>query len=173
MKTRFQIGDNTNLFDITYVRNLAHAHLLAVEALLQTSTLKTTLPLDTERVDGEAFFITNGTPVYFWDACRRAWQARNLPEDKEFDMARVWVLGTTMAMVIATLLELIMGIFGRSPNFTRVAVKNSAMTRYFNIEKARRRLGYQPIWSLDEGITKGVAECMARIRREEESKKTK
>ena len=88
-------------------------------------------------------------------------------------MARVWVLGTTMAMVIATLLELIMGIFGRSPNFTRVAVKNSAMTRYFNIEKARRRLGYQPIWSLDEGITKGVAECMARIRREEESKKTK
>lgn len=32
-KTHFQIGDNTNLFDWTYVGNVAHAHLLAADKL--------------------------------------------------------------------------------------------------------------------------------------------
>ncbi|VDC04480.1 unnamed protein product [Peniophora sp. CBMAI 1063] len=32
-KTHYQIGDNTNLFDITYVDNIVHAHLLAAEKL--------------------------------------------------------------------------------------------------------------------------------------------
>lgn len=32
-QTHFQIGDNTNLFDWTYVGNVAHAHLLAADKL--------------------------------------------------------------------------------------------------------------------------------------------
>ncbi|TXT08648.1 hypothetical protein VHUM_02776 [Vanrija humicola] len=32
-QTKFQIGDNTNLFDWTYVANVAHAHLLAADKL--------------------------------------------------------------------------------------------------------------------------------------------
>lgn len=32
-QTKFQIGDNTNLFDWTYVGNVAHAHLLAADKL--------------------------------------------------------------------------------------------------------------------------------------------
>ncbi|KAJ3789192.1 C-3 sterol dehydrogenase [Lentinula aff. detonsa] len=32
-KTHFQIGDNNNLFDWTYVENVAHAHLLAADKL--------------------------------------------------------------------------------------------------------------------------------------------
>ena len=33
-KTHWQIGDNTNLFDITYVDNIVHAHLLAADKLV-------------------------------------------------------------------------------------------------------------------------------------------
>ena len=32
-QTHFQIGDNTNLFDWTYVTNVAKAHLLAADRL--------------------------------------------------------------------------------------------------------------------------------------------
>lgn len=32
-KTHYQIGDNNNLFDWTYVENVAHAHLLAADKL--------------------------------------------------------------------------------------------------------------------------------------------
>ena len=35
-QTYIQIGDNTNLFDYTYVGNLAHAHLLAADKLVPT-----------------------------------------------------------------------------------------------------------------------------------------
>jgi sterol-4alpha-carboxylate 3-dehydrogenase (decarboxylating) len=30
------------------------------------------------------------------------------------------------------------------------------MTRYYNINKAKRALRYQPVWSLKEGIDRGV-----------------
>jgi nucleoside-diphosphate-sugar epimerase len=84
-KTYFQIGTNDNLFDFSYVDNVAHAHLLAAEALLATLALRT-MPLDTERVDGEAFFIGNGTPVYFWDFTRAVWIARGTPADAKYDV---------------------------------------------------------------------------------------
>lgn len=32
-QTKFQIGDNQNLFDWTYVENVAHAHILAADRL--------------------------------------------------------------------------------------------------------------------------------------------
>jgi sterol-4alpha-carboxylate 3-dehydrogenase (decarboxylating) len=153
--TRFQIGPNDNLFDYTYVGNVAHAHLLAVEALVQTLALDVA-PLDSERVDGEAFLITNGSPVYFWDFIRRVWLARGTPEDLAFDVSKVFVLGTTFALAIATIMEFIMGLFGKTPNMTRLAVRNSAMTRYYNIDKARMRLKYEPITNLEEGIIRGV-----------------
>jgi sterol-4alpha-carboxylate 3-dehydrogenase (decarboxylating) len=169
-KTRFQIGPNDNLFDYTHVTNIAYSHLIAAEALLQTNALGVT-PLDSEKVDGEAFFITNGEPVYFWDFIRRVWHERGLPEDKAYNVKKVFVLNAGVALILASILEFVMGIFGKSPNFTHNAVRASIMTRYYNIDKARRRLKYEPIISLEDGIKRGVKEVAARQAREEESKK--
>jgi len=169
-KTKFQIGPNDNLFDYTHVVNVAYAHLLAAEALLQTNALNIT-PLDSERVDGEAFFITNGEPVYFWDFVRKVWIERGTPEDQAYNVKKVFVLGTGVAIFIATLLEFIMGLFGKSPNFSKIAARSASMTRYFNIDKARQRLKYVPIVSLEDGIKIGVKEVAARQAREQESKK--
>lgn len=36
-QTHFQVGDNTNLFDWTYITNAAHAHLLAADRLIPMS----------------------------------------------------------------------------------------------------------------------------------------
>jgi sterol-4alpha-carboxylate 3-dehydrogenase (decarboxylating) len=69
-QTAYQVGDNLNLWDFTYVENVAYAHVLAVENLL-------TPPHDLKHgsAAGEAFFITNGQPVYFWDFARGVWAA--------------------------------------------------------------------------------------------------
>ncbi|KAF3360472.1 hypothetical protein VdG1_01432 [Verticillium dahliae VDG1] len=52
------------------------------------------------------------------------------------------------------------GIFGEgdtmTPTFTRQRCVFSCMTRYYNITKAKRVLGYRPIVSLDDGIKRGV-----------------
>jgi sterol-4alpha-carboxylate 3-dehydrogenase (decarboxylating) len=162
LKKYFQIGNNKNLFDSTHVKNVAYAHLLAANALLQTHNLPTK-PLDTEKVDGEAFMITNGTPVFFWDFVRKVWQERGLPEDKVYSLSWVVILDGVTALWIAGILEFIMGLFGKIPTFNKIAVRTSSMQRYFKIDKARHRLGYEPIVPLEEGIVSSVKEVKERL----------
>ena len=71
-QTAFQVGNNQNLWDFTYVDNVAYAHILAAENLL---TAQNNLPNGSAA--GEAFFITNGQPVYFWDFARGCWACFN------------------------------------------------------------------------------------------------
>lgn len=153
-QTRFQLGSNDNLFDFTYVGNVVHGHLLAVLALLQTSKLNVE-PLDHEKVDGEAFFITNSSPVYFWDFTRMVW---TIAGDKT-EAGQVWIINKEWGLVIATIMEWVYWAvtFGGIPNLTRSKVKFSCMTRYFSIEKAAKRLGYLPIYDLEESVERTVS----------------
>ncbi|CAO2656715.1 Nn.00g055180.m01.CDS01 [Neocucurbitaria sp. VM-36] len=151
-QTKFQVGDNNNLFDFTYVENVAHGHVLAVVALLQTHKILPTVPLDTERVDGEAFFITNGEPVYFWDFARAVWHEAG----DRLPLKSVWHLSADVAWTIGTILEYAFWVLGKTPNLTRAQVRYSSMSKYHSVGKARQRLGYAPLVSLDEGIRRGV-----------------
>lgn len=153
-QTKFQLGENDNLFDCTYVGNVAYAHILAAAAMMDTHALGSTQPLDHERVDGEAFFITNGEPVYFWDFVRSVWRAGGDSTDVE----KVWVIGGDMGLGLASLVE--WGFWlagGRVPNLTRQKVKYSIMTRYYCIDKARARLEYAPKWGMEEAVRRTVA----------------
>ena len=166
-QTRFQLGSNDNLFDFTYVGNVAHGHLLAVLALLQTSKLNVE-PLDHEKVDGEAFFITNSSPVYFWDFTRMVWA---IAGDKT-EPGQVWVIGKDSGMVIATIMEWVYWAvtLGGVPNLTRFKVKFSCMTRYFSIDKAAKRLGYLPIYGLEEAVDRTVKWFLEKEARSQEKK---
>ncbi|KAI9798959.1 MAG: erg26, C-3 sterol dehydrogenase [Piccolia ochrophora] len=162
-RTNVQIGSNDNLFDVTYVGNAAHAHLLAAAALLQTAAKAPTVPLDTERVDGEVFFVTNGTPVYFWDFARTVWKAAG----DETEPARdVWVLSKEVGLALASVIEWVMWALGKEPSLKRKQVRYSCMTRYYSIEKAHSRLGYVPKVGVQEGVERAV-----RWWREEGSKR--
>lgn len=146
-----QVGDNTNLFDFTYVENVAHAHLLAAHALLLTGQSKT-VPLDHERVDGEAFIVTNGQPVYFWDFARSIWNAAGSKKGTE----HVWEMPREVGIVLGLLSEIAFGIIRKPPTFNRQRIVYSCMTRYYDISKARRRLGYKPLVTLSEGVRRAV-----------------
>jgi sterol-4alpha-carboxylate 3-dehydrogenase (decarboxylating) len=158
-QSKFQLGPNTNLFDFSYVENIAHGHLLALVGLLSTSKLGIT-PLDHERIDGEAFFITNDSPVYFWDMARRVWKEAG--DKHALNPAAIWILGTQFALTLATIMEWVMWIFGKVPNLTRTKVRYSVMTRYYSIDKAKARLGYSPIVELEEGIKRGVKDILEK-----------
>lgn len=164
-KHGFQVGDNNNLFDFTHVDNVAHAHLLAASALLATSQ-KATAPLDHEKVDGEAFFITNDSPIYFWDFARMTWKAAGLQKGTE----HVWIIGRGLGLTLAMIVENVMRVFGKQATFTTLGVKFSCMTRYYNISKAKKRLGYTPIVSLQEGIERGVAWALEQRKAASEKK---
>lgn len=148
---KVQVGLNTNMFDFTYVENVAHAHLLAARALLVTHASKTA-PLDHEKVDGEAFLVSNGSPVYFWDMMRSIWREAGSPRGTD----HAWVMSRDVGLVLGYLSECFAGLLGRQPTLTRQRIIYSTMTRYYDISKARRRLGYEPLVSLDEGVKRTV-----------------
>ncbi|KAF5516453.1 Sterol-4-alpha-carboxylate 3-dehydrogenase, decarboxylating [Colletotrichum siamense] len=150
-KTGVQLGDNDNLFDFTYVGNVAHAHMLAARMLL--ATIKSSIiPLDNEKIDGEAFLVTNDSPIYFWDFARAIWRAAG--SDKGTD--HVWKIPREIGVVLGFCSEVFFSIIGKPPIFKRQRNIYSCMTRYYNISKAKRLLGYRPIVSLDSGIKRGV-----------------
>jgi sterol-4alpha-carboxylate 3-dehydrogenase (decarboxylating) len=151
-KTGFQLGENENLFDFTYVGNVAHSHLLAASALMATAAGSNTIPLSHERVDGEAFFITNDSPVYFWDFPRMVWKAAGSPLGTE----HVWTISKDLGLGLASVMEWVMWGIRKTPSLTRRQVRYSCMTRYYDISKAKRRLGYRPLYSLEEGIERAV-----------------
>lgn len=161
-QTRVQIGPNENLFDFTEITNVAHAHHLCLAALLATrARLDSGLaaPLDNEKVDGEAFFITNDSPVYFFDFARMCWAAagdQTQPKD-------VWVLSKDFGLLIASIMEWVYFIFRMGkPSITVGHVKYMSIVRYFNIDKAKHRLGYLPVVKLGEGIERGVRDALYR-----------
>lgn len=156
-----QLGQNNNLFDFTYVGNIAHAHLLAAYRLTITKTRLEAgqgLPLDHERVDGEAFNITNDSPVYFWDMTHAAWALAG----KTIEPEQVWQLPEGVLEPVGAVLETVMGWFGKTPRLTQRAVRYSCMTRYFSCIKAKARLGYRPVISVDEGLARAVGFVVAK-----------
>ncbi|KAL3417621.1 3-beta hydroxysteroid dehydrogenase/isomerase [Phlyctema vagabunda] len=165
-KTGFQLGENTNLFDFTYVENVAHGHLLAALALLATTTLATP-PLDHEKVDGEVFFVTNDSPVYFWDFARALWAAAGSDKGTE----HVWVIGQDNGLMLASAMEWVYWALRRTPKLTRRQVRYSSMTRYYDITKAKQRLGYEPIVPLADGIERSV-KWFQELRLQEGQKKS-
>lgn len=160
---RMQLGDNNNLFDFTYVGNIAYAHTLAAFRLLATKNrleAGQSGPLDHERVDGEAFNITNDSPVYFWDMTRAAWALTG----KVVEPHQVWELPEGLLGPIGGLAETVLGIFGKTPRLTQRMVRYSCMTRYYSSDKARYRLGYDPVVSVDEGLARAVGYVVERER---------
>lgn len=149
---KIQIGDNSKLFDWTYVENNADAQILAARALLRSHTR---LPPDNLRVDGEAFVITNDEPWPFWTFLRTMGAAAGYPTKEE----DIWVIPASIMWIMVLITEYLYLVFtlGRKqPRFTRAKVKYMTIHRYFDISKAKTRLCYSPKVSMEEGIARTV-----------------
>ncbi|KAG7088702.1 hypothetical protein E1B28_012672 [Marasmius oreades] len=132
-----QIGSNTSLVDYAYVGNVAHAHVLAADKLLT----------EPDTVTGQVFFITNGTPMTHWNFARMVFKA--LGDD---GTKKVVVIPRSIAMVMAVIAEIWAKITGQQTTFTRFSIASVTNVQWFNIEKARKILNYEPQVSLEEGV---------------------
>ncbi|KAL9122803.1 MAG: hypothetical protein Q9187_000648 [Circinaria calcarea] len=150
-----QIGSNTHLFDFVSATNAATAHVLAAKAILRGFH-----DPQSPKVDGEAFFITDGKPVFFWDFSRKVWSAAgDRTPAKAVKIIPAWfVLG------LAITVEWIYWVFTfgqRTPKFLRShTIRWVTSQRTFSIEKAKQRLDYRPVDDMDESIIKGVEWCL-------------
>jgi len=134
-ETPFVIGSGENLWDVTYVSNIADAHVLAVENLLSEKTAA-----------GDAFFISNEEPITFRDFCLAVWG--NFGHYPPYEV-HIPVAFATLAGYIA---ELVTWITGNRTMLSRGSVLDASATRYCSDKKARDILGYKPRVGIEEGI---------------------
>ncbi len=138
---RVQIGRGVWLSDYTYVTNMTDAVLLADEALAKDGL--------SSIAAGQAYFITNGEPMPFWDFIRKVAARLGFPPVK-------YTAPKSLVYAIAAVKEGIDTLKGGTLNaedgLTRFAIRYMCTHHYFSIEKARRELGYTPAVSVEEGI---------------------
>lgn len=102
-------------------------------------------------IAGQVFYVTNGEPVPFWSWARAIWY-----EYAKYDRP-LRALPGFVGLAYAGVLETIGKITGRPSLMTPAKVKYSIAKRYYNIEKARRLLGYEPIVGLQDGLERTIA----------------
>jgi nucleoside-diphosphate-sugar epimerase len=129
-----QIGDGTNLVDLTYVDNVVHALRLAVA---QPDAANRT------------FTITNGQPVVLWDVIRRMLAAAGCSIGRRIPYR--------VAYAAAALMEARARFTGTEPLLTRYSVAILARTQTYSIDAARRWLRYEPVVTMEDALDRTVS----------------
>lgn len=97
---------------------------------------------------------------------RIVWKTAGSPKGTE----HVWVISKDIGVVLASVMEWVMWGMGKKSTLTKLGVKLSCIQRYYNISKAKKRLGYRPLVSLQEGVERGVAWALEERRVASEKK---
>lgn len=138
----FLLGSGRARFDVVYVDNVAHAHLLAAGRLHSELTR--------EDVAGQAFFIgENNAPNYFdWlkpyaEARSVKWPKRRLPD--------------RAVRALAGVMEFVHSITGIAVPFHRFHYYVLCQDFFFSGAKAERLLGYRPLVGREEASSRTLA----------------
>ena len=142
-ETPYIIGDGLNLWDLTYVANVADAHVLAAENLLSTMTAA-----------GEVFFIQNNEPIPFRDFSLTIW--RHFGHIPPFEIA----IPVPLAWFAGLVAECFTWASGTTSTLSRGSVKDACSTRYASGIKAERILGYRPQIGIEEGLRLSCEVCL-------------
>ena len=150
------VGDGQNKVDMVHVENATDAQLLAERALIAHPP-DPFHPKDASHpVAGRAYFITNGEPVLLWD-----WINALLTALDEAPITRRLSLrsASTIGAVCETLWHTL-PLRGEPP-MTRFIAAELAKDHWFNLDAARRDLGYVPRISMAAGTVALVASLRA------------
>jgi nucleoside-diphosphate-sugar epimerase len=136
------LGDGTARFDVVYVDNVVHAHLLAAAALAD--------PARRDRIGGHAFIANeDNAPNYF------EW-VRPYADSRGVRMPRRY-LGRRRTALVARAMELVHRLTGADVPFHSFHRYVIGEDFFFTCAKAQRELGYAPIVTPEEGQRRTIA----------------
>ncbi len=147
-KLKRAIGNRDKLSDFTYISNLTDA-VLAAEERLQPGT----------PVAGQAYFVTNGEPMAFFDFIEKLLLRLGYPPIT--GKVPYW-LAYGVAAMAEGLDTLKGGTLNAEDGLTRFAVRYMVTHHYYSIDKARSDLGWVPSVSLEQGIELTVRALLER-----------
>ncbi len=131
-----KVGNCTNLVDISYVENVAEAHILAAKNLETKGT-----------ASGQPYFISQGEPVNLWDWIDELFQRMDIPRIDS-------CVPFSLAYAAGTVLEGLHRVFkpAKEPKMTRFLAEQLAKSHFFSIARAQHDLGYKVRISTEEGM---------------------
>ncbi|XP_071714258.1 3beta-hydroxysteroid-dehydrogenase/decarboxylase-like [Rutidosis leptorrhynchoides] len=145
-KMKFIIGNGKNMYDFTYVENVAHAHVCAERALASGGTVS-------KRAAGEAYFITNMEPIRFWEFMSL------ILDGLGYERPKIKIPVFVMMLIVHLVQRLyqILASYGmEEPQLTPSRITLLSCNRTFSSFKANDRLGYRPIVPLQEGLKRTI-----------------
>ncbi|MCH2206648.1 MAG: NAD-dependent epimerase/dehydratase family protein [Lentisphaerales bacterium] len=131
-----QVGDGTNLVDVTYVENGALAHIQAADKLEEGSP-----------VCGQAYFIGDTEPVNLWNWVNELLEKNNISKITK-------AVSYTKAKKIGAVMEFFYNLLKLKgePRMTRFVAAQLAKSHYFSHKKAYDHFGFDPQISNEEGL---------------------
>ncbi|MDA0722798.1 MAG: NAD-dependent epimerase/dehydratase family protein [Verrucomicrobia bacterium] len=142
------VGSGENHMDLTHVDNVAHAHILALDALASG-----------RHSGGQAYFISQDDPVALWKWLNHLFSHLDLPPlSKKVSFRSAHSLGFVLELIWKVL-----RLTGEPP-MTRFVAVQLAKDHWFSIDAARRDLGYEPIVSMKDGLSDTVDWLKASVK---------
>lgn len=129
------VGSGKAKLDNSYVHNLVHGQILAAQHLVEGGT-----------APGQAYFINDGEPINMFDFSRPLIEAVGYPYPK----MRVPAGLVKAIMAVWQTLHFRFGI--QEPPVPPLGIERIAIDNYFSIDKARRDLGYEPLYNTAEAL---------------------
>ena len=137
-----QVGDGSNLVDVSYIDNVVDAHIQLADALRSADS----------PAGGKAYFLGQAEPVRLWDFVRSILSGLEAPPIRR-------QLGFRTAYRLGAGLEGVYSLLPRSwePPLTRMAAVILGTSHYFDHRAAQRDFGYTPRVSTEEGLDRTFA----------------
>lgn len=122
--------------DTVYIDNAARAHVLALDNLAGPGTAA-----------GKPYFISNGEPLPNGEIIAALIEAYG-------ETPRIGTVSPTLAMAAASAVEGLWRLTRRrsDPPLSRFVVEHLSTAHWYNLDAARRDLGYEPRISIEEGL---------------------
>lgn len=133
-----QVGEGDNLISMAYVENVAAAHLQVAKVLSPESA-----------VAGKAYFINEAEPVNLWVWIAELLKEAGLPPVKKQVTAKTaWKIGGILEAIYRV------AHLPGEPPMTRFVASQLSSSHYYDISRAKRDFGYQPIITYAEAMDK-------------------
>lgn len=163
---RVQLGENKLQYEFLYIKKGVEAHTLAAKALLKERNTMGDPGEDTynkQKVSGEAFFISDGNRMPFFDFARKVYGFAGHPvAENKIKVMPLWFL-----IILATFGEWIYWVFTagkKTPELRRRNMEYYKTSVPWKIDKAKEVLGYEPVVNQDEAMRQSVESGMKHLK---------
>jgi nucleoside-diphosphate-sugar epimerase len=139
------VGDGKNRVDVSFVKDVAAAHLAAFDALESGSGA------------GKAYFGSQGEPVEIWSWLNKVLKGLGHPPlTKKIPLPLAYAAGG--------MAELIWKLFKKSgePPITRFVAVELAKDHYFDLTAAQRELKFEPAYAMQNALNDTIRDLKER-----------